>query len=134
MYIKKINTKYCPVSLLERYIQLGVIDVKSTLPLLRPVRLFKTTNSYKFWGGKFSYTRCREVFKECLKNLGYDEKAFGLHSLRAGGATAVAQNSNGNLSERIIKLHGRWKTDVAKDMYILEDTTKRLQITDLLGI
>lgn len=134
VYIKKINTKYCPVILLERYIQMGVIDMKSTLPLFRPVRLFKSTNSYKFWGGKFSYTRCREVFKECLKNLGYDEKAYGLHSLRAGGATAVARNSTGNLSERIIKLHGRWKTDVAKDMYILEDTTKRLQITDLLGI
>ena len=30
---------------------------------------------------------------------------------------------NPNLSEGVLKLHGRWKSDAAKDMYILEDVS-----------
>ena len=36
----------------------------------------------------------------------------GLHSLWSGGATAAVIN-NPNLSERLLKLHGRWKSDTA---------------------
>ena len=55
-------------------------------------------------------------------------KKFGLHSLRSGGATAAVIN-NRNLSERLLKLHGRWKSDIAKDMYILEETQNRLAVS-----
>ncbi|CAH3125518.1 unnamed protein product, partial [Pocillopora meandrina] len=82
---------------------------------------------------KLSYTRCREIFKECLKTIGVDHNLYGLHSLRSGGATS-AVSCNPNLSERILKLHGRWKSDTAKDMYILEDVSKRLQVTSQLGL
>ena len=47
-----------------------------------------------------------------------DHKLYGLHSLRSGGATS-AFSCNRNLSERVLKLHRRWKYDTAKDMYIL---------------
>ena len=67
-----------------------------------------------------------------MKGLGYDEKKFGLHSLTSGGATAAVIN-NPNLSERLLKLHGRWKLDIAKDMYILEQTQNRLSVTCNLG-
>ena len=62
-----------------------------------------------------------------------DHKLYGLHSLRSGGATSVV-SYNPNLSERVLKLHGRWKSDAAKDMYILEDVSKRLQVTCHLGL
>ena len=40
-----------------------------------------------------------------------------------------------NLSERLLKLHGRWKSDCAyKDMYVLEDVSKRLEVTANLGL
>ena len=39
-----------------------------------------------------------------------------------------------NLSERVFKLHGWWKSDTAKDMYILQDVSKRLQVTSQLGL
>ena len=64
-----------------------------------------------------SYSRCTEIFKDCLKGLGSDEKKYGFHSPRSGGATAAVIN-NPNLSERLLKLHGRWKSDIAKDVYI----------------
>ena len=109
------------------------VDLNSNLPLFRPLRLFKSSNTYKLYGSKLSYTRCREVFKNCLKDLGLDYNLYGLHSLRSGGATSVVSNST-SLSERLLKLHGRWKSDCAKDMYVLEDVSKRLAITDNLGL
>lgn len=80
-----------------------------------------------------TYTRCREVFKSCLKDLGLDCKLCGLHSLRSGGATSVVSNST-SLSERLLKLHGPWKSDCAKDVYVLEDVSECLEITDNLGL
>ena len=62
-----------------------------------------------------------------------DHKLYGLHSLRAGGATSAVSYSP-SLSERVLKLHGRWKSDTAKDMYIQEDISKRLQLTSQLGL
>ena len=110
------------------------VDLNSNLPLFRPLRLFTASNTYKLYGSKLSNRRCREIFKNCLKELGLDYKFCGLHSLRSGGATPVVSNST-NLSERLLKLHGRWKSDCAyKDMYVLEDVSKRLEITANLGL
>ena len=134
VYIKRLFSKYCPVALLERYIRMAEVDLDSNLPLFRPLRLFKSSNTYKLYGNKLSYTRCRVVFKNCLKDLGLDYNLHGLHSLRSGGATSVVSNST-SLSERLLKLHGRWKSDYAtKDMYVLEDVSKRLAISDNLGL
>ena len=38
-------------------------------------------------------------------------------------------HSGDSISDRLLKLHGHWKTDVAKDMYVHEDVGKRLEIT-----
>jgi hypothetical protein len=48
---------------------------------------------------------------------GLDSSKFCLHSLRSGGTTAAAAN---NISDTLIKEHGRWKTDFSKDGYIQE--------------
>ena len=38
-----------------------------------------------------SYSRCRELFLDALKEIGVQEpKAYGLHSLRSGGASHLA--------------------------------------------
>ena len=97
------------------------------------MRFLKSKNAYKLCGKALSYSRCREIFKDCLKGLGYDEKKYGLHSLRSGDATAAVIN-NPNLSERPLKLQGRWRSDIPKDMYILEQTQNRLSVTCNLGL
>ncbi|XP_052105787.1 integrase/recombinase xerD homolog, partial [Mytilus californianus] len=56
---------------------------------------------------------------------------IGLHSFRAGGATAAA---NANVNERCLKKHGRWKSDSSKDRYIVDSTEKRLQVSKELGL
>ena len=103
------------------------------MPLFRP--LTKSKSNYSLRNGNLSYTRCREIFKTTLKDLGYDPKEYGLHSLRSGGATAViSNNASKAVSERLLKLHGRWKTYEAKDLNVLETECNRLTVTKYLGI
>ena len=54
-----------------------------------------------------SYSRTREIVSQAFVELGYKENLFGLHSLRAGSASAAA---NAGVSDRLFKLHGRWKS------------------------
>ena len=134
IYIKRLGSKYCAVSLLQRYISMAKMDSSDNdLPLFRRLRYYKSTNSHKLCREKLSYSRCREILQDCLKTLGYNHKDYGLHSLRSGRATAAVQN-NHHLSERSLQLHGRWKSDSAKDMYILEDVSQHLEITNNLGL
>ena len=56
---------------------------------------------------------------------------LGLHSLRAGGVTAAANNE---VQDRCLKGHGRWKRSESKDGYIEDSIEKRLEVTKKLGL
>ena len=91
VYIAKLENKYCPLAILRKYIEAANLDLSSRLPLFRP--LTKNKSGYSLRNGKLFYTRCREIFRTTLKDLGYDPKEYGLHNLRSGGATAVISNN-----------------------------------------
>ena len=75
------------------------------------------------------------MFKEALGVLGCDSKVYGLYSLRSGAITSVVNNDASKIvSERSLKLHGRWQTDVAKDMYVKEADSSRLSVSLSLGL
>ena len=117
VYIAKLENKYCPLAILPKYIEAANLDLSSRLPLFRP--LTKNKSGYSLRNG---YTRCREIFRTTLKDLGYDPKEYDLHSLRSGGATAViSNNASTAVSESLFKLHGLWKTDEAKDILRFRD-------------
>ena len=119
VYIVKLENKYCPAAILRRYIEAATLDLSSHLPLFR--LLMRIKSGYSLRNGKLSYTRCRDIFKTTLKDLGFEPKEYGLYSLRSGGATAViSNNASKAVSERLLKLHGCWKTNEAKDIYVLE--------------
>lgn len=44
-----------------------------------------------------AYTKAAELFRKALTEAGYGEIATGLHSLRAGGATAYANADEGGM-------------------------------------
>ena len=73
----------------------------------------------------------RELLLNSLTAIGLDSKHFFLHSLRSGGASAATSI---NISDRLIKSHGRWRTDVAKDVYIKDNLNKQLVVSSNLGI
>ena len=68
----------------------------------------------------------RELFLAKIKDLGFDSKKFGLHSLRAGGATAAA---SAGVPDRLFKRHGRWRSETAKDGYVKDTVSARLSVS-----
>ena len=84
------------------------MDLSSHLPLFRP--LTKNKSGYSLRNDKLSYIRCREIFKTTLKDLGYDPKKYGLHSLHSGGASAViGSKASKAVSERLLNFRGTGK-------------------------
>ena len=118
VFISASRSKYCPVGVLQRYLDLSGIDLCSSLPLFRPLVFHRSSSSYTLRSGKISYTTCRDILRDTLSQLGLNPNDYGLHSLRSGGITSAVRNSNNSIPERLLKIHGRWKSDSAKDMYI----------------
>ena len=120
----------CPVAMLETYmLRTGMAWTDERL-LFRPI--CKTRKMEKLReSGSISYSCLRELFRKKLRELDYDPDRFGLHSLRAGGATAVANNG---VPDRLFKRHGRWKTDSAKDGYIEDSVKQRLTVSQQIGL
>ena len=134
VFISASGSKYCPGGVLQRYIDLSGIDLNSPLPLFRTLFFHRNTSSYTLRSGKISYTTCRDILRDTLSPLGYNSNDYGLHRLRSGGITAVVRNSRNSIPERLLKIHGRWKSDSAKDMYVEESLENRLRVTKYLGL
>ena len=66
-------------------------------------------------------------YKSTFMNIyGYDRRQFGLHSLRAGGATAAA---SAGIPDRLFKRHGGWRSETAKDGYVKDSEDARLAVS-----
>lgn len=133
VYIATLKSNLCPVKILSQYFLIANIDLGSDMYLFRPIIFHKKSGHYTLRVGNthLSYTRSRELVREALREIGKDPSKFGLHSFRSGGATAAANN---NVSDRLFKMHGRWKTDLAKDGYVSENLQKRLSVSKSLGL
>ena len=134
--IHKSDKTTCPYHLLLRYLNLANINLSSSVDyIFRNVVYKKKSKRYILGKRKISYTSYREWFKQALKSLGYDPKLYGLHSFRSGGATTIARNLKDCPSlERLLKIHGRWRSDTVKDMYIKEHLEQRISIAKSTGL
>ena len=65
VYIAKLESIYCPVTILRKYIEGANWDLSSHLPLMRP--LTRNKSGYSFRNANLSYTRFREIFKTTLE-------------------------------------------------------------------
>ena len=127
--IARTANKTCPVAMLERYMRVTNMSLEDERFLFRPIQATKSGQTLRK-SGKISYSCLREAFKK-ISNLGLPAEEFGLHSLRAGGATAAA---NAKVLDRCFKRHGRWKSENAKDGYIKDDIKSRLEVSKSLGL
>ena len=127
--IARTGSTTCPVAMLERYLVKAKITLDSQLFLFRPIIAAKSPRLRSC--GKLTYSRVREIFKQKLDQLGFPSEAFGLHSLRAGGATAAAKSG---VPDRLFKRHGRWKSENAKDGYVEDLLSERLAVSQKLGL
>ena len=124
---------YCPVQIVKRYLDKAGFSSYSDKYVFRAItrnkdiskRTLKSTNS------PLSYTTARVMILDAFRIVGEDVTKMGTHSLRAGGATAAANNG---VSDRLFKKHGRWVSDRSKDRYVLEDLHNKLFVTRNLGL
>ena len=73
-----------------------------------------------------------ELGRYCwIVEVGLDKSKFGLHSLRSGGITSGA---NRGVSERLLKAHGRWASNKAKDGYMKDNTQSQMAVSLNLGL
>ena len=128
--ISKGESEACPYSMLQRYFKIANLNGLSESFIFRPIN--KSRNSCKLIdkNRSLSYTRSRECIVSRLKTVVGDLN-IGLHSLRAGGATAAA---NANVNDRCWKRHGRWRSDSAKDGYVKDSLSNRLSVTKMLNM
>jgi hypothetical protein len=131
--ISKLNTPQCPVTILQCYIREAKIDISTDKYIFRPLTYFKRNKKYTMRNNniKLSNTRAREIIREALSSIGINMNNYGLHSIRSGGSIAACKYA---VPDRLVKVHGRWKSEHAKDGYVCEDLEKRLSVSKNLGI
>lgn len=122
----------CPVLLTLRYFAAASFSEDSEDFIFRPLSFCSSNGSYRFRGSvPLSYSRAREIVLCAFEAIGLSRRDYGLHSLRAGGASAAA---NAQVTDRLFKRHGRWKSDKAKDGYIKDNILSLLSVSLSLGI
>ena len=116
--------------MLERYLFTTAVKLdKSEQFLYRGIIRSKNGSKLRENGG-LSYTTVRETVLERFKAIGLDKQQYGLHSLRAGGASAAAAG----VPDRMFKWHGCWRSENAKDGYIADSLQNRLQVSKDIGL
>ena len=93
----------------DAFLLLTDLDLLSSLPFFRSLYFHKATSTYSLRSTGVSYSRTREIVLQVFVELRYPKNLFGLHSLRAGGASA-----NASVGDRLFKRHGRLKTVISR--------------------
>ena len=128
--ISSAHSPYCPVEMLKSYIALaGISDPNGYI--FRNLTKVKMGYKIREVNQPLSYTRAREMILDALKPFVDDVSHFGVHSLRAGGATEAA---NAGVPDRLFKRHGRWKSESAKDGYVQDSNSNLLSVSKALGL
>ena len=76
-----------------------------------------------------SYSRASELIKCELQKEELDPKLYGVHSLRAGGASAAAALG---VPDRLFQRQGEWRSERSKNNYIQESMESLLTVTNTI--
>ena len=131
--LAKTNRKTCPFKIMQAYINLLDTSPSSEDYIFRGLTFYKTSRSYRLGKSNkpLSYSAARSIVLGAFESIGLPKSKFGFHSLRAGGASAAA---NSRVPDRLLKWHGRWLSDRAKDGYIKNSIMSLLSVTQKLVI
>ena len=124
----------CPVTILERYWRKADIDSNSEEYIVRAIMFSSKQSKLVLRPHKYqalSYSTVRDLFHKALTDIGLRASDYGLHSLRAGGASASA---NAGTNDRLIKKQGRWVTNKAMYGYVKDDMKDLLSVSLNLGL
>ena len=126
------DTIACPVAMFKKYLDIAHIDLSSEHFLFKAIYRSKDKCGLIYKNKKLSYSAAKTSIVSRLKLVASDLN-FGLHSMRAGGATSAA-NSAALSNDRCWKRHGRWKSETSKDGYVEDSVESRLSVSKCLGL
>ncbi|XP_021340346.1 uncharacterized protein LOC110441503 [Mizuhopecten yessoensis] len=129
--VSRTESRLCPVCNFEIYSKLSGICDDSEEYVFRNVTKKGDKYVLRKANKPMSYSRFREHFIESFSAFVPDIKSYGLHSFRAGGATAAA---NCGIPDRLFKRHGRWRSETAKDGYVKDKFDERLSVSQHLNL
>ena len=128
IYLAELGTKYCPV--INTAIYIHTLKLKEGDYLI--CKLAKSKAGHNPIGKhQMSGSHMRKVFQQHISTYLPHTTNITPHSLRAGGASAAAENG---VPDRQISKHGRWKSENARNGYILDTVQNRLEISKKLGL
>jgi hypothetical protein len=122
-----VGGPFCPVSLVERLIALG--QYSGLGPLMRSVVV---TNDRQYAKSKAPvYSTLLQWFKKAALLLNLDPDLYGTHSGRRGSATGATAT---DVPDCLFKQHGHWRSERAKDLYVVDCLSARLLVTQKLRL
>ena len=122
VFIARSDISPCPVSVVEKFIKMGRHESHSRL--FR--RILKTGKRMQLRKEPMSYSRANELIKQELQKERLDPGFYGIHSLRAGGASAAAALG---IPDRLFQRQGGWHSEKSKNNYIQETLESLLKVT-----
>ena len=128
--LSELDSIACPVKALRKYIEVSNVNLHSNDYLFKGMYRNSKGVGLRKQQKKLSYTRTREILISRLREVVSSKFNLGLHSLRAGGATAAA---NSGVNDRCWRRHGRWRSDAANG-YIKDTLASRLSVSKSLGL
>ena len=127
--IAKLHDSHCPVTFVNLY--LASTKIKDTEQKFI-FRRIVTANSHQFLtllDEPMKYGNLRDILARKFEQVNLNPKLYGMHSLRAGGCSAVA---NKGIADRLFQKHGRWASSASKDGYVTDSISKLLLVTKSL--
>ena len=122
VFIARSDSSPCPVAVVEKFLKVGRHDRKSQL--FR--RILHTKKRMELRKEPMSYSRANELIKQELLKEGLEPSLYGIHSLRAGGASAAAALG---IPDRLFQRQGGWRSEKSRNNYIQESLESLLTVT-----
>ena len=112
----------CPVKLIQHFLQAGRHSGDDYI--FR--RISHTKSGFYLRNHRLSYTRALELTRRQLRAIGLKPGEYGLHSMRAGGASLAAALGT---PDRLIMRQSGWRSEKSKNNYICETKDALLQVS-----
>lgn len=119
----------CPCSLLNLYMHKAQIPENSDEYLFRAISASGNHKRLISVNKPICYSTYRQSFKKSFANIVPDISKYSTHSARSGGATLAAISG---ISERNLQRHGRWASVTAKNIYVKDSLSSRLEVSKAL--
>ena len=120
--IARSDEEPCPVKVVENFIAQG----KHTRGSRFFCKVIHTNNGFCLKEQAMTYSRAAQLFKMELGKEGLNKDAYGLHSLRSGGASAAAALG---VPDRLFQRHGGWHSEKSRNNYLEESLDSLLLVS-----